>query len=59
MKTKHGTNGSDSVNLVHLNQRDYPERLKLVTFGQTHVTFAMATRPQFPQQWLGATPNGN
>lgn len=39
----------DSVTLRYLIQRDYPERLKVVTFAATHVTFAMATRPQFPE----------
>jgi len=40
---------SDSVTLRYLVQRDYPNRLKVVTFVATHVTFAMATRPQFPE----------
>ena len=39
----------DSVTLSYLIQREYPEKLKVVTFASTHVTFAMATRPQFPE----------
>ena len=38
----------DSITLRYLVQRDHPERMKVVTFASAHVTFAMATRPQFP-----------
>lgn len=38
----------DSITLRYLVQRDFPTRLKVVTFSGTHVTFAIATRQDFP-----------
>lgn len=39
----------DALTLKYLVRRDYPDTLRVSTFPNTHITFAMASRPDFPK----------
>lgn len=39
----------DAVTLRYIVQRDFPDEIRVANFPSTHLTFAMATRPDFPQ----------
>lgn len=39
----------DAVTLRYMVQNDYPDSLRVADIPSTHLTFAMATRPGFPQ----------
>ncbi len=39
----------DALTLKFLVRRDFPDTLRVSTFPNTHITFAMASRPDFPR----------